>query len=177
MTGDEIFPRHIRGGRPGAGALVKAAWVALAAVLAGCTSVQTRVEINAPAKDVRAILYGFADYPKWNPFIVRVDGTVAEGSHVFVTVKPVGKPEISGKTVVTLVTDNHLSWRGSLAIPGLFTGRHDFIIEEVDPARTVFHNDERMSGMVIPFFDFKPTEAGFEAMNQALKARAEGQAR
>jgi hypothetical protein len=147
--------------------------VALLVLLAGCTSVQTRVEINAPAKDVRAILFGFADYPKWNPFIIKVEGTVAEGSQVYVTVKPVGKDEISGKTVVTLMTDNHLSWRGSLAIPGLFSGKHDFIIEESGPGRTVFYNNEKMSGLVIPFYDFKPTEAGFEAMNQALKARAE----
>lgn len=148
--------------------------VALLALLAGCTSVQTRVEINAPAKDVRAILFGFADYPKWNPFIIKVDGTVAEGSQVYVTVKPVGKDEISGKTLVTLMTDDHLSWRGSLAIPGLFSGKHDFIIEEAGPGKTVFYNNEKMSGLVIPFYDFKPTEAGFEAMNQALKARAEG---
>jgi hypothetical protein len=156
---------------------MKTVCLALAALLAGCTSVQTKVQINAPAKDVRAILYGFADYPKWNPFIIKVDGIVAEGSQVFVTVKPVGKPEISGKTVVTLMSDNQLSWRGSLAIPGLFSGKHDFVIEEVGPATTVFHNNEKMSGMVIPFYDFKPTEAGFEAMNQALKMRAEGPAR
>jgi hypothetical protein len=148
--------------------------VALLALLAGCTSVQTRVEIDAPARDVRAVLFAFADYPKWNPFIVRVDGAVAEGSEVFVTVKPVGKDEISGKTVVTLMTDSRLSWRGSLAIPGLFSGRHDFIIEEAGPGKTIFLNNERMSGLVIPFYDFKPTEAGFEAMNQALKRRAEG---
>jgi hypothetical protein len=147
---------------------------ALLVLLAGCTSVQTRVEINAPAKDVRAVLFGFADYPKWNPFIVRVDGTVAQGSQVYVTVKPVGKAEISGSTVVTLMTDDHLAWRGSLAIPGLFSGNHDFIIEEAGPGKTVFLNNERMSGIIIPFYDFKPTEAGFEAMNQALKKRAEG---
>ena len=150
--------------------------LALAALLAGCTSVQTRIEINAPAKDVRAVLYDFADYPKWNPFIVKVDGSVAEGSQVYVTVRPVGKSEISGNTVVTLMEDDRLSWRGSLAIPGLFSGKHDFIIEEVGPAKTVFHNNEKMSGLVIPFYDFKPTEAGFEAMNEALKKRAEGSA-
>jgi hypothetical protein len=155
---------------------MKASCLALVALLAGCTSVQTRVEINAPAKDVRAILYGFADYPNWNPFIIKVDGTVAEGSHVYVTVRPVGKPQISGNTVVTLMTENQLSWRGSLAFPGLFSGKHDFIIEEVGPGGTVFHNNEKMSGMVIPFYDFKPTEAGFEKMNQALKKRAEGPA-
>ena len=98
---------------------------------------------------------------------------MAEGSQVTVTVKPVGKDEISGSTVVTRLTDNRLSWRGSLAIPGLFSGRHDFIIEEEGPGRTLFYNNEGMSGAIIPFYDFKPTKAGFDAMNQALKRRAE----
>jgi hypothetical protein len=151
--------------------------VSLLGLLAGCTSVQTKVEINAPAKDVQAILYGFADYPKWNPFIIKVDGTVGQGSQVTVTVKPVGKSVISGKTVVTLMTDNHLSWRGSLAIPGLFSGNHDFVIEDAGQGKSVFYNNERMSGLIIPFYDFKPTEAGFEEMNLALKKRAEAQGR
>jgi hypothetical protein len=30
-----------------------------------------------------------------------------------------------------------------------------------------------MSGIIIPFFDFKPEAAGFVLMNQALKQRAE----
>jgi hypothetical protein len=161
-------------GRPPVDSVMRPLCFAFLALLAGCTSIQTQVEINAPAKDVRAVLYGFADYPKWNPFIVKVDGKVAHGSQVFVTVKPVGKAEISGNTVVTLMTDDHLAWTGSLAIPGLFSGSHDFIIEEIGPGKTVFHNNESMSGIIIPFYDFKPTEAGFEAMNQALKKRAEG---
>jgi hypothetical protein len=151
--------------------------LALLALLSGCTAIQTRIEIHAPAKDVRAVLFGFSDYPKWNPFIVRVDGTVAEGSRITVTVKPVGRPEITGDTTVLSMTDNHLSWRGSLAVPGLFSGKHDFIIEEEGPGRTVLYNNERMSGIIIPFYDFKPTEAGFEAMNRALKDRAEGGAK
>jgi hypothetical protein len=151
-------------------------FIALVALLSGCTSVQTSVEINAPAKDVRAVLYGFADYPRWNPFIVKVDGVVSEGSVVVVTVRPVGKPEISGRTVVTRVDDNHLSWRGSLAIPGLFRGSHDFIIKEAGPGKTLFLNNESMSGMIVPFYDFRPAEAGFEKMNQALKSRAEAMA-
>jgi hypothetical protein len=141
--------------------------------LAGCTSIQTQVVINAPAKNVRTVLFGFNDYPAWNPFIVKVDGTVAPGSEVTVTVKPVGKDPISGKTTVLAMTDNRLAWRGSLAIPGLFSGHHEFLIEEVDATHTRFSNNEQMSGAVIPFYDFKPTEAGFVQMNQALKQRAE----
>jgi hypothetical protein len=146
-------------------------------VLAGCTSVQTKIEINAPAKDVRAALLKFEDYPKWNPFIVKVDGAAAEGAKVMVTVKPVGKDPISGETTITDLSDTRLAWTGSLAIPGLFSGRHEFIVEGQGPNKTMFYQNERMSGLIIPFFDFKPEAAGFVQMNEALKKLAEENAK
>jgi hypothetical protein len=142
-------------------------------LLAGCTSIQSKIEIDAPAKTVRSVLYKFDDYPKWNPFIVKVDGVVQEGRDVTVTVKPVGKDQLSGTTTIVSMTDNRLEWRGSLAIPGLFTGDHEFIIEELDANRTMFYQNEKMSGLIIPFFNLKPEEAGFAAMNEALKQKAE----
>jgi hypothetical protein len=142
-------------------------------LLTGCTSVQTQIEINAPAKTVSAVLYKFADYPQWNPFIRKVDGTVAEGKTVNVTVQPVGKAEISGDTTIVSATEKHLSWRGSLRVPGIFHGEHEFVIEELGPNRTLLYQREKMSGLIIPFYNFKPTEAGFVAMNNALKQKAE----
>jgi hypothetical protein len=147
------------------------------ALLAGCASVQTRIEINAPAKDVQSVLLGFEDYPRWNPFIVKVDGAVAAGAKVRVTVKPVGKDPISGETTITDLTENRLAWTGSLPIPGLFRGRHEFIVEDEGGGRTMFYQNEKMSGLIIPFFDFKPEAAGFVLMNEALKRRAEGGAK
>ena len=142
-------------------------------LLAGCTSVQTKIEIDASAKDVRAVLLNFDDYPKWNPFIVKVDGKVAQGSTVRVTVKPVGKDELSGNTVVTSLNETRLAWTGSLAFPGLFRGNHEFIIEDQGPNKTMFYQNEKMSGIIIPFVDFKPEAEGFVLMNKALKSQAE----
>jgi hypothetical protein len=148
----------------------------LALLLAGCTTIQTQVEIAAPATEVRAVLYNFGAYPAWNPFIVRVAGVVAPGDAVTVTVRPVGRPEISGKTTVTAFSDHDLAWTGGLAFPGVFTGHHDFRIEAEGPDRTVFHNDERMSGLAVAFYDLGPVRAGFEAMNVALKRQVEATA-
>jgi hypothetical protein len=156
---------------------MKVLLLAGAIVLTGCTSVQTQVEINAPAKEVRSVLLKFEDYPRWNPFIVKVDGTVAEGSKVTVTVRPVGKDTISGETTVTALTETRLAWTGSLAVPGLFSGNHEFVIESQGPDKTMFYQNERMSGLIIPFFNFKPEAAGFELMNQALKKEAEAGAK
>lgn len=142
-------------------------------ILTGCTSVRTNIQIEAPAKDVRAVLLDFDNYGKWNPFIVEVDGTVAQGSIVRVTVKPVGKSPLSGDTLVTSLTEKRLVWVGSLPIPGLFRGTHEFIIEEHGPNKTTFYQNEKMSGLIIPFFNTRPEAAGFVLMNEALKKRAE----
>jgi hypothetical protein len=142
-------------------------------LLAGCTSIQTRIEIAAPAQAVRAVLLDFSDYPEWNPFIVKVDGPVMQGGKVRVTVNPVGKEVLAGETVVTALTDTRLAWTGSLAIPGLFRGNHEFIIESQGPNRTMFYQNEKMSGIIIPFFNTKPEAQGFVLMNEALKKRAE----
>jgi hypothetical protein len=52
-------------------------------------------------------------------------------------------------------------------------GVHTFLIEADGTNQTVFFNNERMRGISVLFYDFKPTEAAFVAMNQALKERAE----
>ena len=150
--------------------------VLLCVTLTACTSVHSKIEINAPAETVKAVLYDFDRYPSWNPFIVKIDGKVQTGNTVKVTVKPVGKAQISGDTRVLLVSDTHLIWRGSLKIPGLFRGKHEFIIESLGPNRTLFQQNEAMSGLVIPFLNTQPTELGFKAMNESLKAQAEAQA-
>ncbi|HZZ20780.1 MAG TPA: SRPBCC domain-containing protein [Opitutaceae bacterium] len=156
---------------------MKLSLLASVVLFAGCASVQTKIEINAPAKDVRSALLRFEDYPRWNPFIVRVDGMAKEGGKVQVTVKPVGKDPISGETTITSLTQTRLAWTGSLAIPGLFRGKHEFIIEDEGPKRTTFYQNERMSGLIIPFFDFKPEAQGFALMNEALERQAEGAAK
>ncbi len=148
---------------------------ALAGVLgfAGCTTLQTSIEINAPAKNVRAVLYKFDDYPKWNPFIIKVDGDAKVGAEVMVTVKPVGKDQLAGKTTIDATDDGRLAWTGSLAVPGVFSGAHEFVIEEVGPNKVVFHQNEKMRGIAVLFLDTKPIEAGFVEMNKALKQQAE----
>jgi hypothetical protein len=68
-----------------------------------------------------------------------------------------------------------LKWLGHLLLPGLFDGEHKFHIE--DHGETCrFHQSERFSGILLPLFGaamFAATRRGFEAMNAALKVRAE----
>jgi hypothetical protein len=141
--------------------------------LAGCTSINTRVEINAPADKVRAILVDYDAYPTWNPFVRKIEGDMTEGKDVRVTVQPIGQDTITGTGHVEVSEPNKIAWSGHLGFPGVFSGVHTFLIEEDGPNRTIFSNNEKMRGLAILFYDFKPTEEAFVAMNEALKKRAE----
>jgi hypothetical protein len=158
--------------------------IAVIVLLSGCASVETNVVINAPAKDVRAVLFDFEDYPKWNPFLIKVEGAAEEGKQVYVTVKVGEKPELTGDVTVISADENHLSWSGSamsqlesgsidVGIPGILKARHDFIIEELGPDKTLFRNNDKLSGALVSFYNSKELEAALKAMNDALKKRAE----
>jgi len=146
--------------------------------------VETSIVINAPAKDVRAVLYDFADYPKWNPFLIRVEGTAEDGKQLYVTVKEAGKPELTGDVTVISATDSLLSWSGTatsqmesgsidVGLPGVLSARHEFIIEEQGPARTLFSNNDKLSGALVSLYNSKGLQTGLGAMNEALKKRVE----
>ena len=79
--------------------------------------------------------------------------------------------------VITVNPDQEFSWSGRLFIPGLFDGRHIFTILPLDDSRTMFIQREKFTGIMVPLFwligIIKNTRDGFEAMNQALKERAE----
>jgi hypothetical protein len=163
---------------------MKSYLLAVIVLLAGCTSIETKIEINAPASAVRAVLFKYDDYPQWNPYIVKVDGTVAEGSQLYLTIHLTEGSDITGYAKVLIATENQVTWLGTglsqvasgpvtLPIPGILNAKHDFIIQEMGPDKTLVINNDRFSGADIPFQNFKPMEAGLEAMNEALKKRVE----
>jgi hypothetical protein len=75
--------------------------------------------------------------------------------------------------VIAVDGERRLSWRGSLPIPGLFTGEHSFELRDDGDGS---HFYETFSGLLVPFVGgvLDATEQGFRNMNDALKARAEG---
>lgn len=68
-----------------------------------------------------------------------------------------------------------LRWRGSLPIPGLFTGEHYFLLTSPAAGKTHLVHGENFTGLLIPLLGglLKATETGFNDMNKALKERVE----
>jgi hypothetical protein len=140
--------------------------------------ITTTTEINAPPRSVWKVLVDFQAHPQWNPFVRSIEGSPREGETLKVFIQPVGGKGMTFRPrVLRAVPDQELRWLGRVVLPGIFDGEHFFKIEPLDQGRrTRFIQGERFTGLLVPLLRKnldRGTRAGFEAMNQALKARVE----
>ena len=140
-------------------------------------TLHTQIDIDAPAERVWDALTTIADYPIWNSFITHLAGTLAPGERLEVRLEPPGGAAMTFRpTVLAVEPARGLRWVGHLLIPGLFDGEHQFEIQPLGPGRVRFVQQERFTGVLVPLFARNldaHTLPGFNAMNAALKARAE----
>lgn len=141
---------------------------------------RSEVEIDASPAEVWKVLTAFDEFPRWNPFIVRIEGTPAVGRRLKARLDPPGGRGISLRPVVTVVEpERELAWLGRLGIPGVFDGAHRFQLEPLPEGRTRFVQSEHFRGALVPLVRRslnRHTLRGFEAMNRALEARVEAAA-
>lgn len=137
---------------------------------------ETRVHIRASAVRVWTVLMDFEQYPQWNPFIRRLQGSVEPGQSLRVEVQPVGgRPMKFRPKVLAVQQASELRWLGKLLFKGLFDGEHYFKLERA-PNGVIFVHGEQFRGLLVPLLRRmlqQQTLPGFEAMNQALLDRAE----
>jgi hypothetical protein len=77
--------------------------------------------------------------------------------------------------VTAVETERVFEWLGHLGLPGVFDGRHRFEIDATPTGSRLTHT-EAFNGVLVRFMKKSldgQTLQGFEAMNSALKARAE----
>jgi len=84
-------------------------------------------------------------------------------------------------TVTVVDEGREFRWLGRFGVSGLYDGEHRFVLEPLDDGRrTRLFHAERFSGILAGLVNRwlgDSTERGFEAMNGALKGRAEAEAR
>jgi len=138
--------------------------------------IETAIDIGAAAQRVWEVLTRFDAYPDWNPFVISIAGAPRAGAKLKARIKPPGRAAMTfHPTIIAAIEQQQLTWLGRLLVPGLFDGEHSFRIESRGPACR-FHQSERFSGLLVPLFGtglFDATRQGFDAMNAALKERAE----
>ena len=78
-------------------------------------------------------------------------------------------------TVTALEHQRLLEWLGRFVLPGLFDGRHRFELVELPDGGTRLVQSETFSGLLVRASGrtLDSTIDGFEAMNEAVKQRAE----
>jgi hypothetical protein len=142
-------------------------------------TIQAVTDIDAPIETVWAELAAVSAYPAWNPFITRFDGDLVVGGRVAVRIAPPGGRPMTFRPTITVVEEaQRLEWLGRLLVPGIFDGRHSFRLEARADGRTRLTQAEQFGGVLVPLAPstLEKTRAGFEAMNQALRLRAEAAA-
>jgi len=137
----------------------------------------TEIGIEADAEKVWSILLDFAHYGEWNPLIRRVEGTAEVGAWLRVEIDmPDGRRLRIQPTVVTVRPRRELGWIARLGVPGFLDGEHIFQIEALSDTRVTFIHREIFTGVLVLFLWpllKRRLQVGFEAMNSALRGRAE----
>ena len=139
-------------------------------------TIEAVIEIDAPVQAVWAELSAVSTYPEWNPFITAFEGELVVGSRVEVRIAPPGgRPMTFRPTITAVENERRLEWLGRLLVPGVVDGRHSFQLEDLGQGRTRLTQSEAFSGVLVGLTGktLERTRAGFEAMNQALRLRAE----
>ncbi|MGE5176356.1 MAG: SRPBCC family protein [Hyphomicrobiales bacterium] len=140
-------------------------------------SLETQIDIAAPAAKVWPIVTDFGAYAQWNRFIPRASGLLAKGKRLAIYIDPPrGLPMEVHPKILAYDSTGTLRWRGRVLAAGIFDGDHLLEVAPLDSTHARFTQNETFTGLLVPFF--APTlngsvRRGFLEMNQALKQRAE----
>lgn len=139
-------------------------------------TIETTIDIDAPAAAVWAALTDLDRYAEWNPFVLRASGEVAVGARLTVSIQPVGGRAMTFRPTVTAADPGRrFAWLGRLwGVPGLFDGAHRFELEARGDGTRLTHAED-FRGALVPLLAGSletGSRAGFEAMNTALARRA-----
>ncbi|MDJ0497033.1 MAG: SRPBCC domain-containing protein [Acidimicrobiia bacterium] len=138
--------------------------------------INTEIEIAAAPAVVWQILTELDEFKNWNPFVVDANGEAVVGEKLVVSIQPPGKRAQTFRPTVTVADpERKFEWLGKLGIAGVFDGRHQYVLEPTAEGTKFIQREEFtgvLAGLLIRMIG-KATGEGFEAMNHALKARAE----
>ena len=132
------------------------------------------IDIPASPATVWQVLTRTDRYSEWNPFMTELSGQLAVGERLRVTIRP-GRRTMTFRPTVLAVEDGTLiRWRGTAGVRGIFDGEHELRLEPGPDGSTRFVQREAFSGLLVPLLRrvLVDTEAGFAAMNAALRDRA-----
>ena len=138
--------------------------------------IEHRLGVQAPASVIWEQLVDLEKWGEWNPLYPRAQGVLRIGEPLVLDLALEGRPLTTIRPrVIDWVPNEQILWRTRSAF-GLLTGLRYLEIETLSEAGCIFSNGEIFSGLLGPIGAGrlrKEIRAGFQAMGEAVKTRAE----
>ncbi|WP_425827422.1 SRPBCC family protein [Streptomyces fractus] len=167
---------------------ILASLAVLVALLAGYTTwsnlhpvrLTASVEIEATPEQVWQVLTDLPAYARWNPFMTSAEvtspgGRIDKGARLSIVMHASSGDSTFTPEVLDFVPGKELRWLGKMGPGWIADGEHRFTIEELGPHRVRLTQNERFTGVAVPFAQGmlkSTTLPQFRAMNEALAQRA-----
>jgi hypothetical protein len=136
----------------------------------------TRVEIDAPAEQVWAILTDLDAYPSWNPFTVRIETRYVVGTPIVLHVSFDGaQPRRQVETLRRWAPGEELAWDMTIGPAWFFRAQRSQRVEPLGPNRSRYISEDAFAGAFSPIVEAlygAKVQRGFDAMGVALAKRA-----
>ena len=137
--------------------------------------IENRLGIPAPPSVVWEVISDLPRWSEWNPLYVKADGQLRIGAQLSLTQAVAGQPpEVIVPTILDWVPDSQILWR--LSQKRGFIRRLRYLeIDKLSDEGCIFSNGEDWTGFMVRFVPIeqrRTIRAGFEAMGEAVKARA-----
>lgn len=137
----------------------------------------TRVDIDAPAERVWALLADLDGYADWNPFTPRIETDFVVGHRIVLHVsfdgaKPIRQVEILRRWA----PGEELRWGMTMGPAWFFRAERVQRVEVLGPARCRYISEDAFAGLFSPIVElfFGPkVQRGFDALGAALACHAE----
>ena len=137
---------------------------------------ERRIGIQAPDEIVWEILSDIPGWADWNPIYPQAQGEIRIGNRWTVELAlPGEKPRTINPVILDWAPYDHIHWRLD-ALRGWVRTVRFLEIEKMGEENVIFSNGEIFDGWMGPSAARRlrrPILDGFEALNEALKAKAE----
>jgi hypothetical protein len=135
-------------------------------------TVSATTQIDAPPMAVWAVLTDLGNYPEWNPLFREASGGLAVGERITLRAVQPSNGRLMTVKAKIVAADPGAELRWTSALPGLMSGEHSFVLTPLNGG-TRLAQTEIYGGLLAAMVSVPRTETLFQAMNDALKQRAE----
>lgn len=129
--------------------------------------------IKATPQRIWSVLIHAPNYPLWDPWVDRIEGTIAPGQRIKAFTK-LSPGRAFPVTVTEFVPNERMTWRGGMPF-GLLKGVRSFDLSPSGDGSVVFTVREEFTGPLLPLLarSLPDMTRPFEDFAAGLKARAE----